>query len=104
MAKARGFPRNPNERDVAQLASMCGVGVEHPAWRGGRTVRRDGYIGTYVGNKKYDMEHIKIAESALGRPMPKGAEVHHVDGDRQQVCAACRAEIHRERKAKLAAT
>lgn len=26
--------------------------------------------------------HIRIAETALGKPLPDGAEVHHVDGDR----------------------
>ena len=27
-------------------------------------------------------EHVLVAEAALGRYMPQGAEVHHVDGDR----------------------
>jgi hypothetical protein len=26
-------------------------------------------------------EHVTIAEAALGKPLPKGAQVHHVDGD-----------------------
>lgn len=30
-------------------------------------------------NRKY--EHIIIAEKALGKALPKGAEVHHIDGN-----------------------
>jgi HNH endonuclease len=30
----------------------------------------------------WDWEHIIIAENALGKPLPKGAQVHHVNFDR----------------------
>ena len=29
------------------------------------------------------LEHVLIAEAALGRPLPAGAEIHHGDNDRQ---------------------
>lgn len=35
--------------------------------------------GGVNGNVK---EHVLIAEAALGRRLPRGAEIHHVDGDR----------------------
>lgn len=35
-----------------------------------------GYVEVYVdGVKKY--QHVVVAETALGKPLPKGAEVHH---------------------------
>lgn len=33
-------------------------------------------------NGKARYEHIILAEKALGRPLPKGAEIHHLNGDR----------------------
>ncbi len=40
--------------------------------------RRDGrLIFSVAGRKVY--EHILVAETALGKPLPPGAEVHHVD-------------------------
>ena len=32
---------------------------------------------------KRKLEHIEIAERAIGRLLPKGAEVHHVDGNKR---------------------
>jgi hypothetical protein len=41
-----------------------------------------GYPGT-CHNGKLKHLHIIAAEKALGRPLPKGAEVHHVDGNKE---------------------
>lgn len=49
--------------------------------RGGGSLRRDGYI-SIQSNKVSKLAHIAVAEKALGKPLPKGAEVHHVDGNR----------------------
>lgn len=49
--------------------------------RGAGTVTRFGYrVLTRSGAKT--LEHVEIATRALGRPLPAGAEVHHVNGIR----------------------
>jgi HNH endonuclease len=40
-----------------------------------------GYWNVYSGEVQKGL-HVLIAEKALGRELPKGAEVHHVNGDR----------------------
>lgn len=40
---------------------------------------KGGYIYRTVSKNKLQYEHITIAEKALGKPLPKGAEVHHVN-------------------------
>jgi hypothetical protein len=48
-----------------------------------------GYIFTYepnhpsANNSGYVPEHVFVAEEALGRCLPKGAEVHHFDENRK---------------------
>lgn len=43
----------------------------------GRSITGDGYMKVDSG-----YEHRAVAEKALGRPLPKGAVVHHVNGDK----------------------
>lgn len=63
-------------------------GEKHPMWRGGRTVTPAGYVAVRVlghpraSNAGYVLEHVLIVERALGKPLPVGAEVHHVDEDK----------------------
>lgn len=56
-------------------------------WRGGRRKKADGYILTYLpehprARSGYVYEHVVIVERAMGKPLPKSAEVHHVDEDK----------------------
>lgn len=46
-----------------------------------------GYVTVYLGggrrNTKLDHEHRVVAARALGKALPPGAEVHHIDGNRK---------------------
>lgn len=62
-------------------------GPNHPQWRGGRHEDTQGYIrllrpGHARANVNgYVLEHVLLAQRALGRPIPKGSEVHHANGN-----------------------
>jgi hypothetical protein len=44
----------------------------------GKVFRKDGYIHITVNGKKV-LEHVHLAEKALGRPLPSGVQVHHMN-------------------------
>jgi len=56
---------------------------DHPAWKGGRRVDRDGYVHVYAPDHKwprrggYVREHILVMERRLDRRMLPGECVHH---------------------------
>ena len=45
-----------------------------------KTITKEGYV--YVGPEGGRLEHIAIAEKALGKKLPSRAQVHHVNGTR----------------------
>lgn len=47
---------------------------------GAGTITQRGYIRFSIDGKLI-YEHIMMAQKALGRPLPKGVQVHHLDGD-----------------------
>lgn len=62
-------------------------GPESPLWRGGRWVSGTGHVSmrapehpraTSFGRVH---EHVLVAERALGRVLPDGVEIHHVNED-----------------------
>lgn len=63
----------------------------HAGYRGGRSVRKDGYVYKVAhGHPRADkigrvLEHILFAEAALGKPLPPKAVVHHSDERQGQV-------------------
>lgn len=44
-------------------------------------LRKDGYLGDWVEGRT-KLEHVLVVERILGKPLPPGAQVHHVDYDR----------------------
>ncbi len=54
--------------------------IKRLAPRGSGYRRSDGYLILDFGGVK-KLAHVAIAEKAIGKPLPSGAEVHHVDQD-----------------------
>lgn len=65
----------------------------HPKWRGGRHLDKDGYVLVYAPDHKwprrggYIREHILVTEQIMGRRLGPGECVHHYDRDRKNNCA-----------------
>lgn len=64
-------------------------GPDHPTWKGGFIIDRDGYIRTYAPDHPwprkggYVLEHVRLVELAIGRRLESDECVHHVDHDKQ---------------------
>jgi hypothetical protein len=62
-------------------------GENNHNWKGGRTTSGNGYIlilcpqHPKANGSGQVLEHIIIAEKLLGKPLPAGCVIHHIDGD-----------------------
>ena len=80
-------------------------GPQHYRWKGGKTIQ-GGYAVTKIhGHKRanrhgYVKDHILLAESVYGGPLPVGASVHHVNGDkldnRKENIVICQSESYHQ--------
>jgi hypothetical protein len=64
-------------------------GPANPNFRGGKTINSQGYVTVLAphhprAHNGRVREHILVAEAALGRYLPDGAQVHHVDENKQR--------------------
>lgn len=63
-------------------------GENHPMWRGGKSISGEGYVYIYMpdhpqsGKRNCVFEHILVCEKVLGKYLPPGVVIHHVNEDR----------------------
>lgn len=79
-------------KDLSLLTQRTGPrnGPDHPRWRGGRTIDKDGYVLVYSPDHRsrrkhmpYVLEHRLVMERHLGRRLRPIEVVHHRNGDKQ---------------------
>lgn len=64
-------------------------GVQHPDWKGGRTVDKSGYVlvkchdHPHANSLGYVREHRLVMDRILGRTLDPSEVVHHKDGNTQ---------------------
>jgi hypothetical protein len=64
-------------------------GSRHPFWNGGRRLSAYGYVLLWMPEHRradaqgYVLEHVAVAEAALGGPLPPRAVVHHINRNRE---------------------
>lgn len=85
--RSKGFVKGEPRRFVVGHNARTNLREKSPAWRGGRSLSH-GYVliraplHPSANARGYVREHILVAEKALGKPLPTGAVVHHVNGRR----------------------
>ena len=87
MGWPKGRPRPPMSEEARRKISEAKKGHRNPAWKGGRTIRADGYILVYAPDHPhtrdrsgYVLEHRLVMEQTLGRLLLRGEIVHHING------------------------
>lgn len=77
-----GIERRP------RTAFFQGSPSKNPNWRGGRRVKRSGYVEVYcpehpnANKRKCVYEHQLVMEKAIGRYIAPGEVIHHIDGNK----------------------
>lgn len=85
--KRRGHIKGEHIRFIPGHNSVSGK--KSLAWKGGEIVSKVGYknyLKIYMpehqrNNRGYIFQHTLVVEKALGKSLPDGAVVHHIDGN-----------------------
>ena len=95
-----------SEKRISQLresSSQCGE--NHPAWKGGKYVRKDGRVYFRINKKDIPRAHINWMEANQMYIIPDGCVIHHRDlnksNDNPENLALLSDGIHRSLHAKL---
>ena len=86
--KARGLVKGEPQRFILGHVVRGKFGEDSHNWKGGRVNEGHGYVYVTMPDHPranqdgYVLEHIVVAEKALGKFLPFGAEIHHANEDR----------------------
>jgi HNH endonuclease len=75
-------PEAKKQRATHLRTYPAASGARHGNWKGGRYIRRDGYVLVRVDSGGYLLEHRVIAARVMGRPLKPHEVVHHRNGRR----------------------
>lgn len=73
--------KNMCSKHYTRLYRHGDVNYEWRRSNGMGSIRKDGYVQTFHDGKD-QLEHKAVVEKALGKPLPKGSVIHHIDGNR----------------------
>jgi len=77
-----------NHRNTVLQRKTYTSGINHPMWKGGKTINSQGYVLVLLRkhpnceSNGYFREHRLVMEKHLGRYLLKSEDVHHINGIR----------------------
>lgn len=74
--------RKQKKSSKCYLCSSKRFGEENPNWKGGKFIKKNGYVLVGLPGNCYVFEHRLVMEEFLKRPLKSNENVHHKNGNR----------------------